>query len=205
MKDLPEELKVIKNSIRQEDPWLILLEITLNDGENTLIRLARNTEDITIGGEEYTAFNFELGMNKISSAGELPSLKLSISNQERTLQGYLEDLDGMIGSSVKIIIVNASEPDLDYAELEQSWNVVQTNVTEEIVEFQLSMPNLLRIRYPLTRFIANHCSHTYKEVECGYDGLLPTCKRTLDDCRLHENTTRYGGYPGLSNDGIRVV
>jgi lambda family phage minor tail protein L len=205
MKDLPEELKVIKNSIRQKDPWLILLEITLNDIPGTLLRLVKNTEDVVIGGETYTAFNFNLEMNKVSNSGELPSLKISVSNIERTLQGYLEDLDGMIGSSVKIIIVNEAEPNLDYAELEQSWDVVQTTVNQNTVDFQLSLPNLLRVRYPLTRFIANHCSHIYKEIECGYIGSNPACKRTLDDCRAHNNTARYGGYPGLSNNGIRVV
>ena len=205
MKDLPSELKVAKNSIRQEEPWLILLEITLNNQEEDIIRLVRNTEDFTFEGEVFTAFNFELDLNKISNNGEIPSLKLSVSNQEQTLTTYLEELSGMVGSSVKIIIINEGEPSSSYVELEQSWDVVQTSVDESMVIFQLSLPNLLMVRYPLTRFISTHCSHTYREIECGYVGVLPTCKRTLDDCRVHENTARYGGYPGLSSDGIRIV
>ncbi len=153
----------------------------------------------------YLAFNFDMSTNKMTNAGEIPTVKITVSNIERTLQSYVEDLDGLIGSTCKMTIVNAANLSLDYAELEQTWDIVQTVVTEKTVQFQLSLPNLLRTRYPLTRFLSQHCSHTYKLSECGYVGALPRCKRTLDDCKVHENTTRYGGYPGLSDDTVRVV
>lgn len=205
MKELPDELKILKNSIRQEKPWLILLDITLNNEAQDVLYLVRNTEDIEFGGNTYTAFNFNLEMNKLTNAGEIPSLKASISNADRTLQGYLEDLDGMIGSTCKITVVNASNLTADYAELEQIWDIVESSVDDNVVSFRLSLPNLLRIRYPLTTFLANHCSHTYREIECNYLGELETCKRTLDACKVHENTARYGGYVGLSDDSIKIV
>lgn len=205
MKDLPDELKVLKNSIRQEKPWLILLDITLNNDAEDVLYLVRNTEDIVFNGNTYTAFNFNLEMNKLTNAGEIPSLKASISNADRTLQGYLEDLDGMVGSTCKITVVNSSNLSADHTELEQIWDIVETTVSDTLVSFRLSLPNLLRVRYPLTRFLANHCSFTYRFSECGYIGELPTCKRTLDACKAHSNTARYGGYVGLSSDSVRVV
>ena len=205
MKTIPDELKVIKNSLNQKTPFLILLEITLNNDAADIIYLVRNTEDVTIGGKLYTAFSFELDMNKLTSSGEIPSLKLKISNQEKVLQGYLEDLNGMVGSSVKLIIVNSVHPDLDYTELEQIWDVAQCEVTEEFITFRLSLPNLLRIRYPLSRFIANHCNHKFRSVECAYVGVDAKCKRTLKDCKNKNNSGRFGGFPGLSSGGVRVV
>lgn len=179
----------------------------LSQDEITSLYNNGDGEFITTSQESivYTAFNFELDMNKKMQSGEIPTLKLRISNQERTLAAYLEELNGMVGSSVKITIINSTNPNLDYAELEETWDVIQTNVTESFVDFQLSLPNLLRIRYPLNIFISNHCNFTYKEVECAAVSPFETCKRTLDDCRLRNNTDRFGGFIGLSESGVHVV
>ena len=32
-----------------------------------------------------------------------------------------------------------------------------------------------------------------------------SCKRTLTDCRLRENSTRFGGFPGMRSGGIRIA
>jgi len=47
MKTLPANLVIEKNRLHSPDPWLVLLEITLTDG--TVLRFARNTEDVMIG------------------------------------------------------------------------------------------------------------------------------------------------------------
>lgn len=214
MRDIPEELKVLKNQLNQENPWLILLDITLNDDDSTVIRLVRNTEDVLIPADSdnpsvdiltYTAFNFEMDINKLTNAGEIPTLKIKVSNVERFLQSYLEDLDGLVGATCTITVINASELNLDYSEMEQTWDIVETSSNEMFVEFTLSLPNLLRIRYPLNKFLSSHCNHKYRERECNYVGALETCERNFKDCQAHDNTARFGGFLGLSDSTVRIV
>jgi hypothetical protein len=38
------------------------------------------------------------------------------------------------------------------------------------------------------------CSHYYRDYFCGYDGDLPMCDKTFDDCKLHGNVERFNGY-----------
>lgn len=47
MKSLPANLTIEKNRLHSPDPWIVLLEITLTD--NTVLRFARNTEDVLMG------------------------------------------------------------------------------------------------------------------------------------------------------------
>lgn len=204
-RDIPDELKIIKNSLSQESPWLILVEITLTDAFSTVLYLVRNIENIVYKGNEYIAMPFELGMNKITNSSEIPFLTVKVSNVSLYLQKYLNDLSGLVGSICKIIIVSEDNLDSDYSELEQEWNITESEVTQEFVTFKLSLPNLLLMRFPLTRFISMHCRFTFREIECNYTGELETCRRTLQDCKIRNNTKRFGGTPGLNASGIRVV
>src|SRR4030067_150423 len=55
----PLALRLEKNKLVSTAPWLLLLSVTLPDA--SVIRLVKNTEDVTFGGNVYIAFAFELG------------------------------------------------------------------------------------------------------------------------------------------------
>ncbi len=47
MRVLPQNLIIEKNRLASAGSWIILIEITLTDGDSTVLRIARNTEDVT--------------------------------------------------------------------------------------------------------------------------------------------------------------
>lgn len=205
MKNLPANLIIEKNKIATPNSWLVLLDVTLTD--NTKFYLVKNTENITFQGNEYTAMNFEIEPTAETSKGEIPTVTLRISNVTRIIQAYLEELEGCIGATVVVRVVNAAYLAEDYSELEMTFDVLATNSDVNWVSFTLGAPNPLRRRFPLYRYIANHCGWSYKSAECGYSGALGTCERTLDDCRNHnseennfEQSKRFGGFHGLNGD-----
>jgi len=269
-----------KNKLQSKAAWLILLEITLNDSGSTVLRFVRNFEDVIFGGETYTAFSFEIEPTVLESKGQIPTVTLRVNNITRLMESYLQDLDGAIGSEVKITVVNSDYLTGDYSELELTYDVLACESTAQWVVFTLGAPSPLRQRFPLEKYLALHCHWRFESVECGYDNqksiegiTLPsgsevsveitghpfstddsvkfadvggttklndyiftitktdadnftlnntdgddftawtsegtagfaTCKRTLADCRIRENATRFGGFPGMRSGGVRIA
>ena len=223
---LTSNLILAKNRTENPDPWLILLKITLDDVGSTQIRLTRNNENVFFddgsGNEEYTAFPFTISAKTQTSTGEISHLELQVSNITRLIQPYLEDLDGAIGSTVKVMVINYSNltatPNgkvADYADLIQEYDVLSTKSSMRWVTFVLGAPSPLRKPFPPDKYMAQHCAWQFDTAvtpspECNYrvdgDGLgKATCKRTYNDCVNHGNEARYGGFLGLQTGGIRIV
>lgn len=174
MKSLPANIIIEKNKLASPNPWLILLEITLTDTDATILRFVRNTEDVIFEGNTYTAFPFEIEPTKQGSKGEIPTITLSVSNITRVLQTYLDELEGGIGSTVKIIVINTKHLSEDYSELEMIFDVIACHSTVQWVVFTLGAPNPLRQRFPLERYLALHCSFVFESAECSYIGKTIT-------------------------------
>ncbi len=211
MKALSAPLLLEKNKIATNSAWLILLEITLTDGPPaTVLHLARDTKDVYLGTPpvKYDAMAFDLDPIEDQLKGQIPIINLKISNVTRLLQYYLEQLDGGIGSTVKIIIVNSDNLTEDYSLLELTFEVVGSSADASFVVLTLGMPNPLNKRFPLHRYIANHCNWVsrFKGIECGYDLPTPTtCDGTLVTCRSLNNSDRFGGFIGLDTGGVRFA
>jgi phage-related protein len=187
----------------QPDPWLVLLDIAI-EGEDTMY-LVNNNEDVVFDGRTYIAFAFTVDQPKESSKGEIPSIQLQVANATRTLQTYVEQYQGGVGSSVTIRIVNAGCLAEDYAELTTVMQVLACRCTAQWVTFTLGAINPLNRKFPPDQYIAMHCRFTFKGYHCGYAGAATTCSRTLDNCQLLGNSSRFGGFPGLDGRGIRLV
>jgi len=172
MKNLPANLIIEKNKLASPNPWVVLLEITLTD--STVLRFARNTEDVTFEGHTFTAFPFEIEPTSQDTHGEIPTVTLRVSNVTRLLQQYLDELDGGVGSTVRVIVVNLNLLSEDYSELEMTFDVLGCYSDVDWAVFTLGAPNPLRQRFPLERYLALHCSFTYRSVECGYAGSTIT-------------------------------
>ena len=208
MKTLSPHLILEKNLYSSHHPWLILIDVVIDESET--IYLVRNTEDIVFNGHTYVAFPFEVSVIQHTTKGEIPSLNLKVSNVTRTIQTYLEDNDGLIGNEVTLRVVNSEylvdAVDLTaYALLALTFQILNCSSDAQWVNFTLGVPNPMNKRFPLYRYIGDHCNFSYQGIECGYLGALTTCERTLTDCQTHQNSNRFGGYKGLIGGGIRVV
>ncbi len=203
MKQLPSVLVREKNKLFTPDPWIVLLEINLAGRQ--MLYFCSNTEDVLFNGRVYIAFPFLLEPTKQASKGEIPTVSLRICNVTQIIQGYLEDLDGAVGSQVKIRVVSAAHITEDYSELDMSFDVLSTQSEAEWITFTLGSSSPLRRRYPPNRFIALYCNWEFKGLECAYAGSETECDRTFKRCEDLGNTGRFGGYPGLNLKGWRIV
>jgi len=195
-----------KNKLAAAGAWITLLDITLPDA--THIRVCDNDSDVTwptVGGETWAAFPFQLDALTYSGRGELPTLVCRVSNVTRAIQGYLEQASGGIGSTVRLLIVHSEHLDLAAAEIDETFDVTAAVADVHWVTFTLGAPNPLLTRFPRHTFSRDHCRWIYKSSECGYGGSLATCNRNLSDCRAHNNSLRFGGFPGIPGGSLYRV
>jgi lambda family phage minor tail protein L len=204
MQTLPPVIVQEKNKLATPSAWLVLLDILLSD--TLTLHLCSNTENVTFKGHVYEAFPFNLEPAKQTAQGEIPSVTLKVANVTQLIQGYLEDLDGAVGTTVIVRVVNSAYLSEDYSELEMTFGVLGSEADAEWVSFTLGLPNPLKRRYPLHRYMASHCNWIFKGAECAYTGTRAICDRSFDTCdKVMLNSRRFGGHRGLSQKGWRIV
>ncbi|MFA5398541.1 MAG: DUF1833 family protein [Methanogenium sp.] len=206
MKTLPAAIILEKNKIATKSAWLILAEITFNDISSTVVRLARNNEDVTFESNTYTAFPFEIDTINFEK-GKIPSIVFKVSNITRLIQTYLESTNGAVGSTVRLIVVNSDNLAADLSDLELTYEVVDSSADVQWISLTLGMPSPFNKRFPLYKYVANHCNWVaqFKGVECQYAGAETTCNGTLTRCRELSNSEHFGGFIGLGKGGVRFV
>lgn len=203
MLTLSAAAKLLKNTLHSDGAWILLLEIQVA-GLSTVLRVCRNTADITWNGYTWVAFPFELGDISEDSKGTLPSVELKVSNVTRTLQYYLEQANGGVQSKVVLRVVHSKNLGLTSPELEEMFSVTKVAVDAMWVTFTLGMNYPSGVRRPLRRFLKNFCPFKYKGIECGATSNYPTCDKTLASCRTRGNSKRFGGEPGIPSGGMYI-
>lgn len=213
MLDLSSQYIAEKNKLSQSGVWLILLDITLTD-DVTHIRLARNTDDVwwppegEPGETKYQKFPFEVDDIKEEKGGEHTVLTVRVSNATRALMTYLEDEKGLVGCNVSLYVVHSDRLSLTTAAINESYIVTGTVAEINWIVFQLSAANLFNIMFPDDRYIRNWCGFRFNypagiDVRCGYSGDgYQECEKTLAACRSRDNSTRFGGFPGIPEGGL---
>ena len=203
MLSLPANLIAEKNKLHSTAPWIILLDITLTD--DTVLRFCNNNENVTFSGNLYTFFPFTIGPVEYSAEGQIPVVPLKVCNVTRVLQPYLNALDGAVGSTVVMTLVNTDHLAEDYSELELTFTVTGCETDAMWVTWTLGMANPYNKRFPLYRYLADHCSWVFKGAECGYSGAETICNRTLERCSELNNTAYFGGYKGMKGGGLQIA
>ncbi len=186
-----------KNKISTDGVWLMLA--TISPTGETPIRLVNNNENITFQGLTYYMFPFELSPVK-ENGTELSNTQLVVSNVTGAIQQIIEQYDGIIGADVNIKVINTNLT--DYIAAEENFVVVGTSADRERVTFKLGTDFVFTRRFPNTRILKDYCPFKYKGPQCGYSGSISSCKKTLADCRLHNNSVRFGGEPTIPQGGL---
>jgi len=204
-----------KNKISSSWPWFVLIKITLLD--DTEIFVCNNNENVTwpvSGGDIYASFPFKLGVVGESAKGEIPSLKLQVSNVTRTMEAYLNQSNGGKGAEVIIMLVHSKHTTTDSKgegtnnvdpENAFVFTVIDTKTNSQWATFKLGASNPYRMRSPTNRMLKTFCSHrTFKGSRCQYTGPDTTCDRTLAECRNKNNSINFGGTPGVGQRAIYI-
>jgi len=202
---------------------LFRLELnTAQHGTSEVIRFhagtnLNNNANVYWAGEEYLAFPIEADGFDYSGNGQLPRPKIRVSNILSTITALILTLpDGLEGAKVTRIrtlaryidavnfpgSVSPYSPD-PTAEFPREIYYVDRKTIEnrDVVEFELAAAfDLAGISAPKRKCVANICQWVYKSTECGYSGGLPTCLKTLTDCKAHFGSTAelpFGSFPGI--------
>jgi len=202
---------------------LFQLELnTAQHGVNDIYRFhagtnLNNTGSVFWDGDEYIPFSIEAEGFEYSGNGQLPRPKIRVSNILSTITAVILTLpDGLEGAKVTRIRtlaryidavnfpggVSPYSPD-PTAEFPREIYTIDRKTVEnrEVVEFELAAAfDLAGVSAPKRQCIANICQWVYKSTECGYTGLLPTCVKTLTDCKAHFGSTAelpFGSFPGI--------
>ena len=167
--------------------------------------------------QAYLAFPIEADGFEYSGNGQLPRPKVRVSNILSTITALLLTLpDGLEGAKFTRIRtlaryidavnfpggVSPYSPD-PTAQFPSEIYYIDRKVIEnrDIVEFEMvSAFDLIGVRVPKRQCIANICQWVYKSTECSYSGGLPTCLKTLTDCKAHFGNLAelpFGSYPGI--------
>lgn len=186
-----------KNRLVSDSVWIVLLEISTDDGN---ICLASNNEDVEWDGRTWTAFPFIIDQIK-QEKDELIEVPVRISNVTRLIEYYVEYYDGLVGENVTLRVVNSDFLD-EPAELEENFVIVSTSIDANWCTFKLGSGFPLRQRFPRNRILKDYCPFPYGGVECGLNTKSGRCGKTLLSCAKHQNTTRFGGEPAMCIGGI---
>ncbi|HNY81090.1 MAG TPA: hypothetical protein PLX34_22285 [Sedimentisphaerales bacterium] len=204
MPEMSANLTALKNQLSQPGAWVWLLTVTLPGGPT--LRYAANTEDVSYGGQTYTAFNFSIGGFTCDSEGEIPELTMTVTNVGYALQEHMRTYDGMIGGTISFVQVNTEYLAEDYSEDVVSFAIVGTGNRWPDVSFTLGVPSAARYRVPEDRFNPHSCRHKFKCTRCGYTGPLTTCNRNPDDCAARSMFPgNYGGPLSLRREAVRYA
>jgi len=199
---MPSNITSIKNDLNQPGSWVWLIVFTLPD--MTVLRYVGNTEDVSYGGNTYTALNFDIDKFAFNTDGEIPEITASISNIGYALQSYIQE--DVIGGTVSFLQVNTDYLAEDYSEDLLTFTISGVEVTWAIVNFTLSISPELRFRTPEDRFNPYTCRHKFKGGRCGYTGGLTYCDRNPDACSERSRFPgSYGGPLSMRREAVRYA
>ena len=199
-----------KNKLASDSVFLVALEIVV-PGITGPIRLVRNSSDLVWNGYTWIGFPFELEEIGDQSKGEVPQVVIKVSNVSQAIEAFISDYDAYVKTNgfsplgVYIYVVNTkaitANPSCD-PEVEHYFELTQPSVDTKWVTFTLGASNPFMRRFPVSRILKNNCRYrVFKGSRCGYIGVGTTCNRTLVQCRLYNNSSRFGGFPGVGQGG----
>lgn len=210
MKNISIAAVIDKNKLASDQAWLIALRVEAKHpltGEiDSVLRIVRNDEPVTIDGEIYEPMPFDIKMEE--SADSLPVIQITIQDQTQIVQSYLQGYAGGVGFPVTVMAVTGDNKDAlsSEAELQEYFEVINGSADSGsyVVNWELGVENPLSIRFPKRKMYQDLCTWRYKSAYCKYNGPLPSCDLTLNGsngCRVHDNVTNFSSAPGLISRG----
>lgn len=172
--------------------------------------------DVTWNGATYQRLQLEAEGFEWTGTGQLPRPTLRVVNVMGTITALLATLpDGLEGARVTRIRTFARFLDAvnfpggvnpygtpSAQELPREVYYIDRKAAEnqQVIEFELAAVfDLAGVMLPRRRVSDNLCGWVYRGAECGYTGNLPTCAKTLVDCKAHfpGADLPFGAFPGV--------
>ena len=181
--------------------WMWLCRI-LVPGYATVC-LARNTADVTYGGNVYPKWNFDIGKQTFSGDGSVPRINLRVAQDpDKSLEKIVNATKGGHYGTVRIMRVHEDFLDQEIKALEVNYGILTADSDWEWVYFTLGIPNPLTQKIPLRIGSSKVCPWALPEFfrgpQCQYTGSETSCLGTIEACRdTMDNAVHWGGELGL--------
>lgn len=202
---------MIKNQLTQTGVWAVLLQIDI-PGTGS-VYLSSDGVDTAWNGNTWLAFPFEFQEIQITSKGDVPQWQINVSNINGIIGVYAAQYDtyiktnGIDGNVItcECFIVNTNDLTNLTPAYSESFQLSSIKADNKSVTFTLGGSNPFTSIFPKRRGLKNFCTFKFKSAECGYAGSQSTCDKTLSTCRSYGNDTRFGGFPGAGDGGVRLA
>ena len=199
---LPANLKRTLLQRNAKETWLWAFELVI-PGQTTK-RYIDNLEDVVYDSDTFEKQSIKIGQQELSSEGTLPRIVLMVSNINRAMEDIINDSEGAVGGTVKVIKINDQFLDTPIPALEFDYDVMSADSDSDWVTITVGIPNLLTQRFPIDQYSSSMCSEAtpsrFKGPKCKYAGGDTTCNGTLLDCISKSNQVNWNGELGLDPD-----
>ena len=206
MKTIPKVILDLVAGDGIASPLVPLLDFAMPD--ETHLRVARYTSDITYAGHDYTAWPFAAQLMVGSKANAVQTATLTIEDAVRQLRPYAVASNWFRNCTLTIAVVCVDHLTVDYSWSTQTYDILHAAPQNEAIALKLGGPNPTKMRFPAERYWAEQCPYArgFKDdPRCGYSGGETTCDGTLERCIELNNETHFGGFLGLDPDAAKLV
>jgi len=178
--------------------------------------------NLTATEQLYTSIPIGFDNIKSSTEGEIAELNISVPNVDRTIEAYIQNNDYLRGNEGYVLTTFARflpSGSTAYhigvaadknAVMKEKMFIDLTTSNKDAVTFSCKPKFVIKnVIVPSRRFI-RECSWTYLSSDCDYSGSVnsasyPTCNYTLENCRIRNNSARFGGFAGIPRRGLTVI
>jgi phage-related protein len=189
-----------KNDLGSTEAILVAIDLAIPSITEP-IRLVRNNENITWRGSEYQAFPFSIDEISETATNEVPSVAITLANASRAIEKYIVEYDIWLKENahqpivVTIHVLSTADLANTSSILSSTFEISSFSSNAESVTFNLTQKNLYIKAFPPHK-ITRKCHFKFGSTECGVI-TGGTCNKTLANCRSHNNSVRFGGYPSV--------
>jgi hypothetical protein len=156
--EISDELKEIKNSLEQTEPWVYLCEIDLP--VFGMKRICNHVTAITFNGHTWDAWPFMPSGIKYTSSGEMSTATVSIGNATGFFTSYLmnNEVTGRAGNIYKLSKAKLDDP--VYSVIPNLFKILTWMIVGPYVQFTLSLGvDVFNIEAPIIDYTMENSPH----------------------------------------------
>jgi len=178
---------------KQAQPYAFVLLFEVKIENEDLVYLCRNNQDIVFAGNTYLKWGIEVDSIKSDISGKINNFYIKIDNTLRVIQQLIAKYDNLSNSYVIIKVVHTNNLSVPIPDFDSKYMIKSVSFDNSIADFEIGVEDIIRKRVPYRAYNKNRCPYIYKGIECGSVSIKTDCGKTLSDCRLRSNASRFGG------------
>jgi len=202
MRSVHNEFKTGKN--KRLARLIYLYSIKYDEQTNSYLRYTNYGKAIQFNGYTYEPYVIEHDSMNEDLSGNAVSVYLKVGNINRNIQA-IHDQYQLLQKEVIIYTVTEESISNPSAYVSDTFYIVDivVNVSQATLKLSSSF-DVMDVRIPRRYFFRAYCRFKFKDENCQYAGGQNDCDKTLQRCRVLENTRHFGAFPSIPSSKILV-